>query len=79
MISDTSLVLLAMHATVNVVGSAEVALAAHRPALLGTLFVAAMFATIGVLTANSPMSRRSRPVRQSQPLRRTGGPRERRR
>ncbi len=77
MISGTSLVLLAMHATVNVVGPGA-HIEAHRPALLGALFVAATFAAIGVLTANMPPSRRAPPAKQ-QPVRRLNSPRDRRR
>lgn len=78
MISGTSLVLLAMHATVNVVGPASAHIEAHRPALLGALFVAATFAAVGVLTANTPPTRRAPPAKP-QPARRIAGPRERRR
>lgn len=78
MISGTSLVLLAMHATVNVVSPAGAQQASHRPALLGALFIAATFSAIGVLTANRPRPRRLPPAK-AQPRRTFGGPRERRR
>jgi hypothetical protein len=75
--SGTALILLAMHATVNVVSPAGQVALEGTPHLLGVLAAAALLAAFGAYQANLHPRRKSVP-RRPIAVRRLGKPRERR-